>query len=274
MAGVSSAGRWPTSGKDVQLVHVQMLAELFGRANRDCPVAVSPDHKARCGEMRFERAAQAVHVLMPCAEELEQMGHGAGRAEVVAVGLEALGRVPALGAGHAAEAEHLHPLWVPRHGVREQATWQREIEADEGVGLFKVGVRWSYERERTELVGVERRHLQSNGATMRVAHDDGAVDAKCFDGTGDVLRGELEAGVDVSAALGVACSGKVESNDVQRFVEGFHQRKEGFGTAHEAMQHDDRRRILGHRTFFEVREPKAVKMKLAAFDHSWRFFSV
>jgi len=109
---------------------------------------------------------------------------------------------------------------------------------------------------------------------MRVAHDDGAVDAKRFNDARNVLCGELEAGVDISAALGLACSWKVESYDVQIVIEGFHQREESFSTAHESMQHDDRRRILGHRTSFEIREPKAVKLELAAFDHGWRFFPV
>lgn len=74
---------------------------------RDGAVAVAPDDKAGRVERAAQGATQTGHVLVPGAEQTEQVRHGARGAEIVAVGLEALWCVPALWASHATEAYHL-----------------------------------------------------------------------------------------------------------------------------------------------------------------------
>ena len=91
--------------------------------------------------MAAERAAEAGHVVVPGLEETQQVGHGAGGAEVVAVGLQAVGGIPALGASHAAEADHLHPLGKPGHEVSEHLAGGREIEVDKRIAFAEVGMR-------------------------------------------------------------------------------------------------------------------------------------
>jgi len=125
-----------------------MAAQLGRGVDRDSAVAVAPEDQARGFEVAAEGAAQAGHVVVPGLEEAEQVEDGAGSAEVVAVGLEALRGVPALRAGHAAEANHLQPLGHPRHAVGEELAGLGEIEADERITLAEVGVRGRDKNER------------------------------------------------------------------------------------------------------------------------------
>jgi hypothetical protein len=84
-----------------------VAAELRSGVDRYGTVAVAPEDEAGSLEVTAERAAQVRHIVVPGLEQAQQVEDGSGGAEVVAVGLEALGRVPALGARHAAEANHL-----------------------------------------------------------------------------------------------------------------------------------------------------------------------
>jgi len=96
-----------------------VTAEFRRGTDGDGAVAVSPEEERRGFKVAAERASQAGHVVMPGLEEAQEVGHGSWGAEVIAVGLEAIRGVPALGAGHAAEADHLHPFGKPGHEVRE-----------------------------------------------------------------------------------------------------------------------------------------------------------
>ena len=126
--GADEAGdeRWCFFGRTVayagegdEVGVLEMAAQLGCGVDGDGAVAVAPENEGGGIEVVAEGAAQIGHVVMPSLEETQQVGHGAGGAEVIAVGLEALGRVPALGTGHAAEADHLHPFGKPGHEVRE-----------------------------------------------------------------------------------------------------------------------------------------------------------
>ena len=204
---------------------------------------------------------------MPSLEQAQQVEDGAGRAQIVAVGLEALGSVPALGAGHAAEADHLQPLRKPGHEVREELAGLGEIEADERIAFAKVRMRGREEHERAHGVTMTRGETHGDGSAMGVAEEDGAVEVELGEDAADLLGGGGEAGVDVVAALGLAGAGEVEGDDVQVGVELLHEGNEGVGAAHEAVKEDERGLMLHRPSLFEVREAKAIELKMTALHH-------
>jgi hypothetical protein len=83
----------------------------------------------------------------------------------------------------------------------------------------------------------------------------------------DLLGGGGEAGVDVVAALGLAGAGEVEGDDVEAGVKLLHEGDEGVGAAHEAVEEDERGLILRRPSLFEVREAKAIELKMTALHH-------
>jgi len=247
------------------------MGSQFGSGvDGDGAVAVAPEDEAGRFEGALQRAAETGHVVVPGLEQAQKMQDGAGGAEVVAIGLEALGRVPALGAGHAAEADHLQPLGEPGHEVGEELAGLGEIEADERIALAEVRMRRREEHERMYGVAVMRGKAHRDGSAMGVAKDDGLVEVKFGEQAADLAGGDGKAGIDVVAALGLAGSGEVECDDVQIGVKLLHQGDEGFSATHEAVDEDERGLILRRLSLFEVREAKAVHHNLAAFHHGSR----
>jgi len=128
------------TGESDQVGVLEMAAQLGRGAERDGAVGVTPEDEGRGIEVMAERAAEPGHVVVPGLEQAQKVEDGARGAEVVAVGLEALGSVPTLGAGHAAEANHLEPFGHPGHAVGEELAGLGEVEADERIGLAEVRV--------------------------------------------------------------------------------------------------------------------------------------
>jgi hypothetical protein len=102
---------------------------------------------------------------------------------------------------------------------------------------------------------------------MGVTEQDGAMQVEGIEDAADLLGGGGEAGVDVGAALGLAGSGEIKSDDVLVGVELQHEGDEGSGATHEAVEQNDRGLILGRFTLFEVREAKAVELNMLALNH-------
>ncbi len=109
--GVFFGGAMAYAGEGDQLGVVQVTrgasaAEWMGTARSQSP------QRTRLGVSRGRRRARRRPDMSLCQvwRRRSRCEDGAGGAEVVAIGLEALGSVPALGAGHAAEADHLQPL--------------------------------------------------------------------------------------------------------------------------------------------------------------------
>jgi hypothetical protein len=84
---------------------------------------------------------------------------------------------------------------------------------------------------------------------------------------GDVRRGGSEGGVDVLASLGEACAGEIERDDVLP-GELLHERDEGLGTTHQAVQKHERGCVLCRCSLFQVGETKAVELEVPAFGHA------
>ena len=124
--------------KGDQLGVQEMGAEIGCRVQRDGAVGVAPDEKAGSLQRAAQGAAKAGHILLPGAQETKKMRNRSRRAQIFAVGFEALRGVLTLWAGHAVQTDPLHPLGEPREGVGKHAAREREIEPDEGVGLFEV----------------------------------------------------------------------------------------------------------------------------------------
>ena len=204
-----------------------MLAELVGGVERDGAVAVSPDEFDGGGERRAQELAQGAHVTVPAGEQTQQMLDGSGGAEVLAVGFEAFGAVPALRTGHAAQGHHLHPLRVPRHGVSQKSARQREVETDQQITFPEVGMR----------------------------------------GGEEVARGGTEAGVERRVALRLAGAGEIERDDMLVCVERLHEREEGLGAAHESVQQNERGSVRRRTSLFQVGESQTVEMEVASMQH-------
>jgi hypothetical protein len=106
---------------------------------------------------------------------------------------------------------------------------------------------------------------------MRMAEDDGAVHMELGKDAADLLGGGGEARVDVVTALGLACAGEVEGDDVEVGAELLHEGDEGVGAAHEAVQEDERGLMLHRPSLFEVREAKAIELYVTALHHGAGF---
>jgi hypothetical protein len=230
----------------------QVGAKLGRGAKGDGSVAVAPYDESRGLERAAEGAAKASHIVVPGLEQAKQVVDGAGSAKVIAVGLETFGCIPALGAGHAAKADHLNPLGKPGHEVREELAGLGEVEADERVGFVEIRVRGGDEDERANGLAVVRGDAHGDGSAMGVADEDGATEVEVVEDMADLLGCGGEAGVDVGTAFGVAGSGEVEGDDVLTGVKLLHEGDEGFGAPHEAMEEDERGLILRRLSLFEV----------------------
>ena len=141
------------------------------QVERDGAVAVSPDEFDGGGERRAQELAQGAHVTVPAGEQTQQMLDGSGGAEVLAVGFEAFGAVPALRTGHAAQGHHLHPLRVPRHGVSQKSARQREVETDQQITFPEVGMRGGEEDERAQGVRLGDGEIGGDGSAVGVAEN-------------------------------------------------------------------------------------------------------
>jgi hypothetical protein len=246
---------------------LQVTAQLGGGVDRDSTIAIAPHDEGWGIEMVAKRAAQASHIVVPRLEQAEQMEDGARGAEVIAVRLEALRCVPALGSGHAAETDHLQPLGHPGHTVSKELAGLGEVEADERVAFTEVRMRRRDEDKRTDRLTVVCGEAHGDGSAMGVTEEDGAMQVERIEDAADLLGGGGEAGVDVGAALGLAGSGEIKSDDVLVGVELQHEGDEGSGATHEAVEQNDRGLILGRFTLFEVREAKAVELNMLALNH-------
>lgn len=131
-------GTMSYTGESDEIRVEKVGAKLGCRAERYGAVTVAPEDQRWGVERSAERAPEVSHVVVPGLEEAQQVKDGARGAEVVPVGLEARGSIPALGAGHAAEADHLKPFGKPGHDVSEGAAGLGEIEADERIGFVEV----------------------------------------------------------------------------------------------------------------------------------------
>jgi hypothetical protein len=245
----------------------QVAAELGRGVDGNRTVAISPEHEAGSFEVAAQGSAQFGHVVMPGLEEAEQVVDGAGGAEVVAIGLEALGSVPALWAGHAAEADHLKPLRQPGHAVGEELARAREIEADEGVSLAEVGMRGRDENQGADGLAMIGGQAHGNCSAMGVAEDNGAAQVQLGENAADLISGGGEAGVDVVTTLGLTRAGEIEGDDVLAGFELLHEGDEGCGAAHESVDEDEGGLILHHRSLFEIRKAKAIELKMMALHH-------
>ena len=248
----------------------QVAAEFRRGVDGDGTIAVAPEDEAGDVETPAERAAETRHVVVPGFQQAQQVEDSAGGAKVVAVGLETLGRIPTLGAGHAAKADHLKPLGKPGHAVGEELAGLGEIEADERVGFAEVGVGGGDEHERTDGSLMIGGNGQSYGSAMRVADEDWAMQVQMVQSLAYLLGCGGEAGVDVVAALGLAGAGEIERDDVLAGVELPHEGDEGVGTAHQAVEQDEGGLILHRLTLFEVGEAKAVELNLLPLLHLLR----
>jgi hypothetical protein len=256
-------------GNGDQLRVQQALAELRSGMDGDGAVGVAPEDEARGIEAAAKSAAQTGHVAIPGLQQAQQVEDGSGGAQVVAIGLEALGRVPALGAGHAAETDHLQPLGQPGHEVSEDLAGFREIEANERIALAEVRMRGRQEHQRMDGVTVVRGEAHGYGPAMRVAEDDGLVQVQLAEKAADLPSGNGQAWIDVVAAFGLAGSGQIEREDVEVGVKLLHQGNEGFRATHESVEEDERGLSLGCSSPFEVGEAKAVHHNLAALHHGY-----
>ncbi len=233
-------GAMADPGDGDQLRVQEPVAELRRGVNGDGAIAVAPEDEAGSSEGTLERAAQTGHIVMPGLEQAKQMQDGSGGAEIVAVGLETIGRVPALGAGHAAQADHLQPLGQPGHEVGEELAGLGEIEADQRIALAEVGMRGREQHQRMHGMTVMRGEAHGHGSAMGVTENDGLVEVELGEEAADLLGGGGQAGIDVLAAFGLAGSGKVECDDVEVGLELLHQRNEGVRAAHQSMDKDER----------------------------------
>jgi len=195
------------------------------------------------------------------------VGDGSGRAQVFAVWFESLRGVPAPRAGHAAQAHHLNPLWVPRHGVGEEPAGQREVEADERVRVLEVGVRGREEDEGADGVRLGGGQVGGDGSAVGVAEHDGAMHLQRGEKTGDDACSGRETGVDFGVALREAGAGEIERDDMLMGAERLHEWNKGLRAAHESVEQDERRRIRRRRSSFEVSQALAVQMQMALIQH-------
>jgi hypothetical protein len=202
-------------------------------------------------------------------KQAQEVEDGAGGAEVIAIGLEALGSIPALRARHAAEADHLEPFGEPGHAMGEELAGPGKVEADERIGLAEVGMGGRDEDERTDGLAMVRGETHGDGSAMGVAEDDGAIEVEGVEDVADLLGGGGEAGVDVGATLGLAGAWEIEGDDVLFGLELLHEGDERIGATHEAVEQDERGPILGELPLFEVREAKAIELNGLADHHLW-----
>ena len=251
-----------------------MRAKFVGRADGDSAVAVAPKDERGGGELFEQEPPEIGHVLMPGTDEFEQMRHGARGAKVFAVGVQALGGVPALRAGHAAQGDHLQPFWIPRHGVGEEAARQRLIEVDERLGFVEVRVSGRKQRQRRDEIRMRGGEAQGDGASMRVTDDDWRFQAESYDGLGYEFRCGGEVGGKILVAFGKAGSGQVKGDHMLAEVEFLHQGQVCRGATHESVQKNNRGASLHCRTFFEVGETKAIEMKVTPNGHSESLFRI
>jgi len=93
------------------------------------------------------------------------------------------------------------------------------------------------------------------------------VEVEIGEDAADLIGGGGEAGVEVVAALGLAGAGEVEGDDVQVRLELLHEGDERVGAAHEAVKEDERGLMLRRPSLFEVREAKAIELKMTALHH-------
>ncbi len=164
------------SGEGDELGVAQAGPQFGGRVERHGAVAVSPEDEAGGAEGTTEGAAETGHVFVPGAEQAKEMVDGSGGAEVIAIGLEAGRGVASLGAGHAAETEHLEPLGEPGESVGEDAAGGGEIEADEQVAFVEEGVRGREQDEGTKAVAAMGCEAHGDGSSVGVAEDDGLLE--------------------------------------------------------------------------------------------------
>jgi len=123
------------------------------------------------------------------------------------------------------------------------------------------------EDERADGLAVPRGEAHGDCSAVGVAQEDGAVEVEVGEDAADLIGGGGEAGVEVVAALRLAGAGEVEGDDMQPGVELLHEGNEGVGAAHEAVKEDERRLVLHRPSLFEVREAKAIELKMTALHH-------
>jgi hypothetical protein len=115
---------------------------------------------------------------------------------------------------------------------------------------------------------VLRGEAHGDGSAVGVAEEDGLMEVELSEDAAYLLGGGGEAGVDVVAALGLSSAGEIEGDDVEVGVELLHEGDEGFGASHEAVEQDERGLMLHHPSLFEVREAKAIELKMTALHHN------
>ena len=152
--------------------------------------------------------------------------------------------------------------------MSEELAGTGEVKADEWIGFAEVRVRGRDEDERANGFAVVCGEAHGDGSAMGVAEDDGAVKMELREDAANLLGGGGEARVDVVAALGLTGSGKIEGNNVEVGAELLHERNEGVGATHEAVQEDEGGLSLHRLSSFEVREAKAIELKMTALHHS------
>jgi hypothetical protein len=106
-----------------------------------------------------------------------------------------------------------------------------------------------------------------DGSAMGVAEDGGTIQLELGEDTAYLLCNGGEACVDVVTALGLTGTWEIEGDDVKVGGQLLHERDEGFGAAHEAVKEDERGLILHRPSLFEVREAKAIELKMTALQH-------
>ena len=186
------------------------------------------------GRRRSERRSSDISLCQVC-QEAQEVEDGAGGAKVVAVGLEALGGIPALWAGHAAEADHLEPLGQPGHAVGEELAGAGEVETDERVGFAEVGMRRRDQDQRANRIRVVGGGGHGDRSAVGVTEEDRLVQVELGEDAANELCGGREAGVNVVTALRLTGAGKVERDDVLVRVQCLHKGHEGVGATHQPV---------------------------------------
>ncbi len=244
-----------------------MRPQLTRTLYRDSLVRIAPQHQRRQGHRLTQQLAQFRHVRMPRPQQPQQMRNRPRSAQIIAIRLQPRRRVPALRSCHPPQADHLHPLRIPRHRVRHQPPRQRKIEPDHRIAFLKVRMRRRQQHQRPHLLWTSPPDTQRNRRAMRMPHQTWPFQLKFIQNPQHNVRRRAHRRIQPIAPLRLPRTRKINRNYMHAVRQRFQHRPKRLRTSHQSMQQHKRLLTRHGRSFFKKRNAEAVEQKMTALQH-------